>query len=52
MASVLHERADTGKFLMIYVKARLINEETIGIWVDGILDLDSIPAIRVFVPII
>jgi len=37
---------------MIYVKEKLINEETIGIWVDEILDLDSIPVIRVFVPII
>ena len=31
---------------MIYIKENLINEDTIGIWVDGILDLDSIPVIK------
>jgi hypothetical protein len=31
---------------MIYIKEKLINEHTIGIWLDGILDLDSIPIIK------
>ena len=42
----MHEGAHTGKSFMIYVKEKLINDETIGRWVDGILDLDSIPVIR------
>jgi hypothetical protein len=28
---------------MIYVKEKFIDENTVGIWLDGILDLDSIP---------
>lgn len=31
---------------MIYVKEKFINENTIGIWLDGILDLDSIPILK------
>jgi hypothetical protein len=31
---------------MIYVKARLIDEDTIGIWADEILDFDSVPVLK------
>jgi hypothetical protein len=31
---------------MIYVKEKFTNENTIGIWVEGILDLDSIPILE------
>ena len=31
---------------MIYVKEKFINENTIGIWADGILDLESVPILK------
>ena len=31
---------------MIYVKEDFINEDTIGIWADGILDFDSVPILK------
>ena len=31
---------------MIYVKEKFISENTIGLWLDGILDLDSLPILK------
>jgi hypothetical protein len=31
---------------MIYVKEKFIDENTVGIWLDGILDLDSVPILK------
>jgi hypothetical protein len=31
---------------MFYVKEKFITENTIGIWLDGILDVDSIPILK------
>jgi len=31
---------------MIYIREELINHDTIGMWVDGILDMESLPVMR------